>query len=430
MRRIGHDNHLQRFPTHPSLRAGGVVAVASLVLGSCTFVPGSTVETKGTSEQGTVVSTVAFPDLTWSRVSNPALAGTGAQAMNDVVAAAPGLVAVGWHDLDGVQSGIVWTSPDGQAWTREQHGTPRLEGEGCPGSGWSAVTARGPGAVVMGQGWARMGVGEACDSVVVSAMSDGVSWSQVVMRPEYWWASILDVTTGGPGLIAVGTEVLTSPDGLVWTQAPDGQGLAQGSGGQFMFEVTRGGPGFVAVGIHEREDKPSRAAVWTSPDGLAWTRVAHDEEVLGGPGNQGMAAVAVGGPGLVAVGGDEPHPERRMGGQRAAVWTSPDGLTWTRVPHDRAVFGGGDGREMSMAAVTAVGPTLVAVGEVSGEGSSHPVAWSSTDGGTWSLMDLGALSADEEVAGLEAVTSGGPGLVAVGGADSDALVLTAETTGQ
>jgi hypothetical protein len=64
-----------------------------------------------------------------------------------------------------------------------------------------------------------------------------------------------------------------------------------------------------------------------------------------------MVSVTAGGPGLVAVGKDS---------SAAAVWTSPDGLTWTRVPYDEAVF---DGQlDQQMRAVTAGRQSLVAVG--------------------------------------------------------------------
>ena len=52
--------------------------------------------------------------------------------------------------------------------------------------------------------------------------------------------------------------------------------------------------------------------------GLAWSRVPHDEAAFGGSSTQVMLSLAVGGPGLVAVGaeasGDDGH---------AAVWVSP-----------------------------------------------------------------------------------------------------------
>ncbi len=48
-----------------------------------------------------------------------------------------------------------------------------------------------------------------------------------------------------------------------------------------------------------------------------------------------MWSATAGGPGLVAVGSDAGG-----GDVDAAVWTSPDGITWSRVPLDEAVFGG------------------------------------------------------------------------------------------
>jgi hypothetical protein len=109
-----------------------------------------------------------------------------------------------------------------------------------------------------------------------------------------------------------------------------------------MSSVTAGGPGLVAVGSDGHPDAEN-AVVWTSPDGVTWSRVPHNEVVFGGGAE--MSSVTVGGPGLVAVGG-------------ATVWTSPDGITWSRAPHNGAVFGG----EVEMRSVTAGGPGLVAVG--------------------------------------------------------------------
>ena len=65
------------------------------------------------------------------------------------------------------------------------------------------------------------------------------------------------------------------------------------------------------------------AAVWTSTDGVTWSRVPPQPEILGGPDYQAMDTVYVGGPGLVAVGESSP--------QRLTVWTSTDGTTWFRL---------------------------------------------------------------------------------------------------
>ena len=112
----------------------------------------------------------------------------------------------------------------------------------------------------------------------------------------------------------------------------------------------------------------------TEPGSLAslnWSRVPDVEAILGGPGNQGMASVTAGETGLVAVGQDG-----RDGDFDATVWTSPDGITWARVPHDEAIFGGAG--DQVMFGLTVVGPQVVAVGrEVSG-GTSVAAVWIAT----------------------------------------------------
>ena len=54
-----------------------------------------------------------------------------------------------------------------------------------------------------------------------------------------------------------------------------------------------------------------------------------------------MVGVTVGGPGVVAVGREGSAPDTD-----AAVWTSPDGITWSRIPDDEAVLGGELPQEM------------------------------------------------------------------------------------
>ena len=114
----------------------------------------------------------------------------------------------------------------------------------------------------------------------------------------------------------------------------------------------------------------------TTPDGVTWTRIPGDETVFGGPGSQMMYGVAAGGPGLVAVG-----QENSGGYLDAAVWTSPDGVTWTRIPHDETVFGGpGDWPEMY--GVAAGGPGLVAVGQdYPGGPDSDAAVWTGSPSG-------------------------------------------------
>jgi hypothetical protein len=243
------------------------------------------------------------------------------------------------------------------------------------------------------------------------------------------------VTVGGPGFVAVGWDrsgddpsaaVWTSPDGITWSRVPHDETVFGGTYSQLMTSVTVGGPGLVAVGFdggHDHIDgagiEDQDAAVWTSVDGITWSRVPDDETVFGGADNQVMNSVTVGGPGLVAVGWDGEEDWFSARGD-AAVWISVDGITWSRVSHDESVFGGLG--NPAMRDVTPGGPGLVAVGY---DESNLPV-WTSVDGITWSRVP-----ADESVfggAGFEvmmSVTAGGPGLVAVGELDgADAIAWT------
>jgi len=276
-----------------------------------------------------------------------------------------------------------------------------------------SVTVGGPGLVAVG-------TDSSGTDAAVWISPDGISWTRVpddesVLSGDgvqWMWS----VTAEGPGLVAVGTDwsgtdaaVWTSPDGISWSRVPDDEAVFGGDGEQEMRGVTAGGPGLVAVGS-DWCCGDGDAAVWASRDGISWFRVSHDEAVFGGDGNQWISGVTVGGPGLVAVGWDF------SGGDRdAAVWTSPDGISWTLIPDDEAVFGGeGD---QGMVSVTGGGPGLVAVGW---DGGIDVMAvWTSPDGISWSRVpDDEAVFGGEGDQGIYSVTAGGPGLVAVGSAGS------------
>ena len=133
-----------------------------------------------------------------------------------------------------------------------------------------------------------------------------------------------------------------------------------------IIAVAAGGPGLVAAG-RDYPDGDADAAVWTSADGRVWSRVPHDEAVFGGGEAQEIIAVAAGGPGLVAVGFDVSG-----GDLGAAVWTSADGRVWSRVPQDETVLGGGYAQ---IVAVAARGPGLVAVGYGVSGGETDAAVW-------------------------------------------------------
>ncbi len=342
---------------------------------------------------------------TWSRIPyDEAVFGEGfEQVMDGVTVGGPGLVAVGQAGFADWRP-AVWTSVDGIAWSRVP------DNDAVFGAGvMSSVTAGGPGLVAVGTS----------DQAAVWTSPDGFTWSRVPENEAVFgggegvdYTAMNSVTAGGPGLVAVGIDghphgenvnpvVWTSPDGITWSRVPYDEavfGTREGVHWTAMESVTAGGPGLVAVGGDwHGVDGQGGAAVWTSVDGIIWSRAPDNEALFGG----GMSSVTAGGPGLVAVGWDA------VG---AAVWTSVDGFTWSRVPHDEAVFGGAE-----MSSVTAGGPGLVAVGW----DAMGAAVWTSPDGIIWSRVPhneavFGTQKPDLPVLEMRSITAGGPGLVAVG----------------
>jgi len=283
-----------------------------------------------------------------------------------------------------------------------------------------AVAVGGPGLVVVGT---DLHVSYGTEPRIWTS-ADGRQWRRSDLDPLVFGDSpgdqleLKSVAAGGPGVVVVGSggesghgPVWTSPDGFVWSIA---EGEFSSDDSPKLTSVVAGGPGLVAVGQVIGGDGVD-AAVWTSVDGLWWSRVPHDPMVFGGPGRQTMTSVTTGGPGLVAVG----YEDRGDDAEVAVIWTSTDGRSWSRVPHDETVFGGPNGLRAN--SVTAGGPGVLAVGFEHGQNLSEPitgVVWTSPDGVAWQR-----LPSDAEAVFTEAILGGvipyGSGLIVVGGTRSD-----------
>ena len=268
------------------------------------------------------------------------------------------------------------------------------------------------------------------------AAAVGDDWSRVPHNQSAFGGTdrkilALGLASAGEGLVAVGTDgelegnqsegaVWLSKDGLNWERVRSG--LA-GPYSQFLNAVASGPSGLVAVGaVGLGSPLDLDAAVWTSPDGTDWTRVPHDEDVFGGEGespyggipNQFMNDVVSGGPGFVAVGQDDLA-------EGAAVWTSPDGLQWSRVPADPDIFGpmaeaGLRFDGMHGVAAAADGAPLVAVGADGTPAGQAAAVWVSLDGEAWTRVphDDAAFGDLTSFVEMWDVVEGGPGFVAVG----------------
>ena len=250
-------------------------------------------------------------------------------------------------------------------------------------------------------------------------------------------ARIEATTTWGKGFVAVGRGcfydkrqrceaiVWTSTNGRVWTRAPGQKALDPGfvipqSGPEVgMFDVATGTPGIVAIGYSARPDM--QATAWFSADGRTWKR-----RLIGVPYASRVNAVTWTGRRFVIVGEDRSNlrswRDVATAKARAAVWTSLDGLTWTRVKHTKALNAGGfidtmeDPFTGGMSDVVAGPHGLVAVGSACRTASKQctAAAWTSRDGLSWKrVSDLPAVLGVAEAVAV-ADTSAGSTFVAVG----------------
>lgn len=194
-------------------------------------------------------------------------------------------------------------------------------------------------------------------------------------RDRFWgWRQATNVAAGPLGYIAIGVDECNanawiSEDGLTWDLIvhPDWEGNPQA-----LRSVDAGGPGWVAVGA----DLKGNGVVWVSSDGRAWQRI-EDDDLLWADRPVDTWDVKAGGPGLVVVGIEGGETSDAV----SAVWVSPDGFAWERLPNN-AVGGAGlfylsvdppTGRMVTFSRP----PTDVPLDITPGQ------AWTSTDGITW-----------------------------------------------
>jgi len=348
-------------------------------------------------EDGTVAAMWTSADgTTWERVPHEDAVfgpfGPGRfSAASAVTTGGPGLVAVG-VDVDGeALLAVAWLSEDGRSWTRIEVDDPRERG--ATDLDLHAVVDTDE--VLVAVGIERGGPAGAPEYPTAWRSSDGVDWTPITLTPAadaVAWGYLSTVAVHDGQVVAAGAT--DGPDSRGWVatvwHGTAAEGLARiphddevfgGAGMPWIHGLATGGPGLVAVGTTDSHylDDPqwSPAAVWTSIDGATWERVAHDDEVFGDDDDATMRDVTSTPWGLIAVGTrvlgwEDPLDMRFIG----TVWTSPDGLTWTRLADEDGTFSG-DGHT-SLASVT-VGPSgLVAVGEVgAGEGSTTGAVWTS-----------------------------------------------------
>ena len=190
-----------------------------------------------------------------------------------------------------------------------------------------------------------------------------------------------------------------STDGLDWSAAPDASSL-HGTEGSFltMAAVVATGDGWLAVGGETVNCTPGacglvRAVVWTSPDGREWRR-APDTAAMQHASMNGVVRTASG---YVAVGEAAADPSNPSSAIVPAVWTSPDGRAWTPSDKLPLVVAAPDA-DVALDGVAASGSRAVAVGHATTEAgaSADAFAWWN-DGGTWRSVRVGQFVPSQEV---------------------------------
>jgi hypothetical protein len=338
----------------------------------------------------------------WTRaptpLDGPATIGTvgdDGNRVHSITAGGPGLVAVGSKGW----AGAVWTSSNGQEWTLVEHVEQTTQT-----TAFLDVTMGGPGlvAVALGNhGWST----QTGDDAPIWTSPDGVTWTRAPSDDVFRGAWLRAVTAGGPGLVAVGsdvdgTQVWISTDGVTWQKAsvptmPTGVAIDGDHAEAWLQDVAATDDRLVAFGQigfgHLDEDGSGivryEQVVWTSTDGLNWTELRAGSTFP--PGGE-VRSVVAGPAGFVAVGG--------FVRDDLWIWISRDGLDWHLVPQQDAFVsrssGGGDVSDDLYFEIhqVAAGPSgYVAVGGdawcVYGSpflcSPAEAAIWTSADGESW-----------------------------------------------
>jgi hypothetical protein len=357
--------------------------------------------TTTTSAISTTVATVPVlpaPPLVdaWQRV--------GAGVMDpvvgllDITVADSRLVALGFDPgADYRQDGVVFVSENGVDWTRLAADDPALTTGTVLIFG---VAAGGPGLVAGGM---------SCEDAEFPCLAgpyptawtstDGTAWTRTVVEQGVDFGAINDVLVTDHGIIAVGgfaeptPEGGTTSSGVVWlsTDGTDWSRVWQGAGVPVAEFGSGPGPEVLALGPDGlivgagwafNESGEGVAAVWVSSNAVDWTRVDPESvEFTSDTGHDAIISDIVWGPaGFVAIGGD---------GSRAAVWTSTDGLAWTRIDTTQAPIGS----EAPLSAIAALDGGYVAAGpngfaDFDVWAESPVTVWTSMDGISWDRVQV------------------------------------------
>jgi hypothetical protein len=218
----------------------------------------------------------------------------------------------------------------------------------------------------------------------------GIQQLTSVTHASAGWLAVGGVTGGA----AEHPAVLVSRDGSIWSAA-DREHAFTGRG-LYTRQAAADGDNYVIVG-YQQASSLQTAAAWWSAGLTSWHRAsiaAASAPAASAPaartGGTRMLAVTASADGFVAVGSR---------GTRPAIWTTPDGRTWTEA--DLPLPAGATSAVLQH--IAARGRTVVAAGTLRTPAGQLPFAARSSDGGsTWSEAGLPVPSGTAQVTALAA----------------------------
>ncbi|MBT8198654.1 MAG: hypothetical protein KJO84_09190 [Acidimicrobiia bacterium] len=345
--------------------------------------------TAGTTVNGTTDSTIVtsladpatLADLEWTRIPLGAQDGD----ISQIAYGASGFVALG-NDWQNGRS-LAFVSEDGLAW--EQIQAPMDSN-----NGWIAGLQTGDfGYIAVGTIYDNFGGG---NQAMVWTSEDGFAWTEsqlsAVEQEEIaginvqWYTDVYNVSAANGKFIAVGSQWadIGDPQRFFEDSLPDDVSLWWG------WDIDRSNPDDPALIVYGEEGQSqesfpfseigldpaladviwsNRALVWTSEDGETWTE---GTAVEGFGADSGIGRIAAGESGFVA------SVWQRFG---QGLYYSATGEKWERIELPR-------GSQVND--VTAYGSTYLAVGTSAGSGA----VFTSSDGLTWEVTTDEALQAD------------------------------------
>ncbi len=224
---------------------------------------------------------------------------------------------------------ISWTSSEGRAWT--PHGFSPL-GPSSP-TGAEPLLAIGPAGLLVVSAGSPAHAATSADGDAWQILPDSTIPTDFLVADARGTAT--GYVLGGARMSSAthgDAAVLWSPTGRAWTAAgilPSLPNLNRASPPSTQTSTVDsfliGSDGLIALGRWIAT--PGAAIWWHSPDGRDWRTLDGYVPLGPGPANE----IAGGGPYGTLV-GDGHRMVALRGGRDAGAWTSPDGLAWTRLP--------------------------------------------------------------------------------------------------